>query len=87
MAKTHRGTGIRNLPSHGRGTCPLCHKEGIKIVYEQDVDGQKLKICKYCNAALKNKARNAPPAPVAAPETEAPAEEAVPAEETAPAAE
>jgi hypothetical protein len=57
MAKTHRGTGIRKEPNHGRGTCPRCGKENIKTLYEQDIDGQKVKICKICKAALKNIAR------------------------------
>ncbi len=62
MSKSHRGSGIRTLPAHGRGICPLCKKENIKVLYEQEINGQKMNICKYCNAALKNKARNAAPA-------------------------
>lgn len=54
MSKSHRGKGIRELEAHGRGTCGRCKKEGIKILYEQDIDGQKVKICKYCKAAIKN---------------------------------
>lgn len=57
MAKTHRGTGLYSLPMKGRGVCPVCKNEGIKILYEQEIDGQKVKICKYCNGAIKNKAR------------------------------
>ena len=38
MAKNHRGTGIRTLPAHGRGTCPLCKSTGIKVVYEKEVE-------------------------------------------------
>ncbi len=57
MSKNHRGTGIRTLSAHGRGTCPLCHAENIKLLYEEEIDGQKVKICKYCKAALKNKAK------------------------------
>lgn len=83
MSKNHRGTGLRALPAHGRGVCPLCHKENIKVIYEQDVDGNKVKVCKYCNAALKNKAKKeAPAAKAAAPAAEAPAQEA-PAEKAA----
>ena len=54
MSKSHRGKGIRELVSHGRGVCGICKKEGIKTLYEQDIDGQKVKICKYCKAAIKN---------------------------------
>lgn len=57
MSKSHRGTGIRKEPNHGRGKCAICGTEQIKILYEQDVDGNKVKICKFCKAALKNKAR------------------------------
>ena len=74
MAKNHRGTGIRELAAHGRGTCPICKSTGIKVLYEKEIDGQTVNICKFCNANLKNKAR----AEVAA---AAPAAEEAPAEE------
>ena len=88
MSKNHRGSGIRSLPNHGRGTCAICGKTDIKVLYEKEINGQNVNICKFCNAHLKNEARNAPaPAPAAeeaaaeapaeeAPATEAPAEEA-----------
>jgi len=79
MSKNHRGSGIRSLPAHGRGTCAICGKTDIKVLWEKEINGQTVNICKFCNAALKNKARNE----VAAPAAEAPA---APAEE-APAAE
>ncbi len=60
MSKNHRGTGLRSLPSHGRGTCPVCKADNIKLLYEQTVDGQQVKVCKYCNAAIKRKAAAAP---------------------------
>ena len=87
MSKNHRGSGIRSLPAHGRGTCAICGKKDIKVLWEKEIDGKTVKICKFCNAALKNKARNeapAAPAPAAedAPAAEAPAEEA-PAEANA----
>ena len=86
MSKNHRGSGIRSLPKHGRGTCAICGKKDIKVLYEKEINGQNVNICKFCNAHLKNEARNNPaPAPAA----EAPAEEAAaeaPAEE-APATE
>lgn len=72
MSKNHRGSGIRSLPHHGRGTCAICGKENIKVLYEKEVDGNTVNICKFCNANLKNKAKNAAPAPAA--------EEAAPAE-------
>ncbi len=73
MSKNHRGSGIRSLPNHGRGTCAICGKTDIKVLYEKEINGQNVNICKFCNAHLKNEARNNPaPAPAA----EAPAEEA-----------
>ena len=47
MSKSHRGKGIRDQVAHGRGTCARCKKDGIKILYDQEIDGQKAKICKY----------------------------------------
>ncbi|MBO7163945.1 MAG: hypothetical protein IKA80_04450 [Spirochaetaceae bacterium] len=54
MSKSHRGKGIHDLAAHGRGVCARCKKDGIKVLYEQEIDGQKAKICKYCKAAIKN---------------------------------
>ncbi|MDR2479611.1 MAG: hypothetical protein LBD48_09905 [Treponema sp.] len=54
MSKAHRGKGIRDQAAHGRGECPVCKRDNVKILYEQDAGGQKLKICKTCRAALKH---------------------------------
>lgn len=79
MSKNHRGSGIRSLPAHGRGTCAICNKSDIKVLWEKEIDGKTVKICKFCNAALKNKARNE--APAAAPAAEAALAEEAPATE------
>lgn len=80
MSKAHRGTGIRKEINHGRGTCGICKTENIKTLYEQDVEGKKVKICKFCKANLKNKARvdarKAKQAAAAEASSEAPATEA-----------
>ena len=52
MSKAHRGRGLRETASRGRGTCPLCKRTGIKTVYEQDFDGKKVTICKQCHKAV-----------------------------------
>ncbi|MDR0539764.1 MAG: hypothetical protein LBG74_04580 [Spirochaetaceae bacterium] len=52
MSKAHRGKGIWELAARGRGICPVCKRENVKILYEQETDGQKVKICKTCKAAL-----------------------------------
>ncbi|MBQ0051112.1 MAG: hypothetical protein KBT11_03495 [Treponema sp.] len=78
MSKAHRGTGIRNEAMHGRGKCPRCGNENVKVLYEKEIDGNNVKICKFCNAQLKNiarkEARAGKAAAAAAAATEAPAE-------------
>lgn len=59
MSKSHRGTGIRSMENHGRGVCAICGKDQIKVLYDQEVDGKKVKICKFCKAHLKNEAQKA----------------------------
>ncbi|MDR3333896.1 MAG: hypothetical protein LBT13_03265 [Treponema sp.] len=54
MSKAHRGKGIRELVSRGRGACPVCKRTNVKILYEQDAGGAKLTICKTCKAAIKH---------------------------------
>jgi hypothetical protein len=54
MSKAHRGKGIHELFAHGRGVCPVCSRSNVKILYEQEAGGQKVKICKTCKAALKH---------------------------------
>ena len=62
MAKTHRGKGIRELFAHGRGECPVCKRQNVKILYEQDSEGKKIKICKICRAAIKHGKKSLPAA-------------------------
>lgn len=54
MSKAHRGFGVRELVKNGRGTCPLCKRTGIKIIFEYENEGKKHSLCKQCNAALRN---------------------------------
>jgi ribosomal protein L37AE/L43A len=54
MAKPHRGKTIRELPSRGRGECPVCKRTSVKILYEKEAEGKKIKVCKTCKAAIKN---------------------------------
>jgi len=60
MSKPHRGKSIRDLYAHGRGECPVCKRNNIKILYEQESDGQKTKICKTCRAAVKHGKKSLP---------------------------
>ena len=59
MSKAHRGKGIKDNYNRGRGTCPVCKKTGLKVVYEQEVEGVKQSICKRCRAQIENNKRNA----------------------------
>ncbi len=34
MSKRYRGKGLIQLPARGRGTCPFCKNERIKLLYE-----------------------------------------------------
>ena len=54
MSKAHRGSGMVEFKNRGRGTCPVCSRSGIKVVYEQEVEGKKITICKQCRAAVKH---------------------------------
>ncbi|MDR2467709.1 MAG: hypothetical protein LBD22_01970 [Spirochaetaceae bacterium] len=54
MSKSHRGKGIRELLARGRGVCPLCKRERVKVLYEQEAGETKIKVCKTCKAALKH---------------------------------
>ncbi len=49
MSKKFRGKGLIHLPARGRGTCPVCKTESIKLLYEILLDnGNKLTVCKRC---------------------------------------
>jgi RNA polymerase subunit RPABC4/transcription elongation factor Spt4 len=66
MSKAHRGKGIRELFARGRGVCPVCGTSGAKLLYEQESDGNKVKVCKPCKAAIKHGKKSLPAAPAAA---------------------
>jgi hypothetical protein len=46
---------LNDVASGGRGLCPVCNREGGKVLYEQEIEGKKTKICKICKATLANK--------------------------------
>jgi len=54
MSKSHRGKGIRDQVSAGRGVCPVCNRRNVKVLYEQEAGDKKVKICKICKAAVKH---------------------------------
>jgi len=64
MSKAHRGKGIKDQFAHGRGTCPVCNRNNVKILYEQENGAQKIKICKICKSAVKHGKKELPAPPV-----------------------
>jgi hypothetical protein len=54
MAKPNRGKSIWEQASHGRGECPVCKRTRVKLLYEMDAGGKKVKVCKVCKAAIKH---------------------------------
>jgi hypothetical protein len=48
MAKTHRGKGLWKIPGRARGTCPVCARTGIKLLYPLRVNGETVNVCKNC---------------------------------------
>ena len=55
MAKNHRGKGLKNLPNHGRGECPECHRTGVKLLYKVKVGEQTKKKKKNCRQSAAQK--------------------------------
>jgi hypothetical protein len=62
MSKAHRGKGIRDEVSRGRGECPVCKRKNVKLLYEQETGGAKVKVCKTCRAAIKHGKKSVPAA-------------------------
>lgn len=48
MAKNYRGKTLNGKPGRTRGTCPLCGKTRIKLLYPHTVDGTNITVCKNC---------------------------------------
>ncbi len=55
MAKNYRGKGLKNVPARGRGTCPICKRTAIKVIYETKVDEATVKTCKECFKTVQNR--------------------------------
>ena len=48
MAKTNRGRSLKKTLGW-RGTCPVCHRTGVKLLWNKVVaDNKTLKTCKHC---------------------------------------
>ncbi len=57
MSKAHRGSGIRDRKRRARGKCPITGKTGVKLLYEQEIDGEKVMVSKTAKATLTNRKR------------------------------
>ncbi|AAC65210.1 MULTISPECIES: hypothetical protein [Treponema] len=57
MSKAHRGKGIRGMVGRGRGVCPVTGQTGVKLLYECEIDGKKVKVSKVGRATLQNRKR------------------------------
>lgn len=47
MAKTKRGKHMKKLVNW-RGTCPVCQRTGVKLLWDKTAAGITLKVCKLC---------------------------------------
>ena len=47
MAKLYRGKNIKKLPNW-RGTCPICKRTGVKLLWDKITETGKIKACKMC---------------------------------------
>lgn len=47
MAKTKRGNNIKKIPNW-RGTCPICERTGVKLLWDKLSENGTLKVCKIC---------------------------------------
>jgi len=50
MPKPKRGK-LAKIGSNWRGTCPLCNRTGVKLLWEKTVDEDKKAVCKQCGGA------------------------------------
>ncbi len=55
MSKAHRGRPLKDeTPNSGRGKCPVTGRTGVKLLYEQEIDGKKVMISKSAKATITN---------------------------------
>ncbi len=48
MPKPRRGKGLRATAEWLRGSCPTCERTGVKLLWEAEVNNEKIKVCKKC---------------------------------------
>ena len=47
MAKSKRGNNIKKIPNW-RGTCPICKRTGVKLLWDKLSENVTIKVCKIC---------------------------------------
>lgn len=47
MGKQKRGRAIKKI-ANWKGTCPLCKRAAVKLLWDKTVNGVALKVCKVC---------------------------------------
>lgn len=47
MGKTKRGKNIKKMPNW-RGTCPVCKRSGVKLLWDKLSEKGTIKVCKIC---------------------------------------
>ncbi len=49
MSKPNRGRNIKKV-ANWRGTCPLCDRKRVKLLWPYTKDGDTINVCKICYA-------------------------------------
>ncbi len=60
MGKVNRGKVLRDEhPDAKRGACPITGRAGVKLLYECEVNGEKMMVSKHGQATVRNRKRRA----------------------------
>ena len=54
MSKAHRGVTLKEENPNSRGKCPITGQDGVKLLYDQEINGKKVKVSKVGKATLAN---------------------------------
>jgi transcription elongation factor Elf1 len=47
MGKMKRGKNIKNI-GNWRGTCSICNRTGVKLLWDKVTENGTIKVCKVC---------------------------------------
>ena len=54
MGKSRRGKPIKKIPNW-RGTCPICGRTAVKLMWEKGSGKDVVKVCKICGNKPKKR--------------------------------